>query len=60
MREGGLDETLIVALTGYGQEQDRQLTSEAGFDAHWVKPVDLSALHTLLVSGVRAPLTPTP
>ena len=30
----------LVALTGYGQPEDRKLASEAGFDAHLVKPVD--------------------
>jgi signal transduction histidine kinase len=38
----------IVALTGWGQEQDRRNTREAGFDAHLVKPVDLSALKNVL------------
>ena len=28
-----------IALTGWGQQQDRQRTAEAGFDAHLVKPV---------------------
>jgi len=39
---------LIVAMTGYGQEDDRRRSEEAGFDAHLVKPVDLDALHELL------------
>ncbi|HEY0710291.1 MAG TPA: ATP-binding protein [Polyangia bacterium] len=34
----------LIALTGYGQESDRRKTAAAGFDAHLVKPVDLSAL----------------
>jgi two-component system, chemotaxis family, CheB/CheR fusion protein len=34
----------LVALTGYGQPQDRTRSQEAGFDAHLVKPVDLSKL----------------
>lgn len=34
----------LIALTGYGQEKDRQLTSEVGFDRHLVKPVDLADL----------------
>jgi CheY-like chemotaxis protein len=38
----------IVALTGWGQEQDRRNTREAGFDAHLVKPVDVSALKEML------------
>jgi CheY-like chemotaxis protein len=39
---------LIVAMTGYGQEEDRRRSEEAGFNAHLVKPVDLVALEQLL------------
>jgi CheY-like chemotaxis protein len=39
---------LVVALTGYGQESDRQQSQAAGFDHHLVKPVDLAALRELL------------
>jgi CheY-like chemotaxis protein len=39
---------LIVAMTGYGQEEDRRRSEEAGFDAHMVKPVDLETLQELL------------
>ena len=39
---------VIVALTGWGQEEDRRRSKEAGFDAHMVKPVDLDALTKLL------------
>ena len=35
---------LLVALTGYGQQGDRQRGKEAGFDAHMLKPVDPHAL----------------
>ncbi|RZI82360.1 MAG: PAS domain S-box protein, partial [Rubrivivax sp.] len=38
----------LLALTGYGQESDKQATAEAGFDAHLVKPVDLDELLRLL------------
>jgi len=38
----------LVALTGWGQEEDRQRSEEAGFDAHLVKPVDFAALTKLL------------
>jgi len=41
---------LIVALTGWGQDTDRQRSREAGFDAHMVKPVDFVALTELLNS----------
>ena len=40
----------LVALTGYGQDRDRQLTNEAGFDRHLVKPVSLDSLEQLLRS----------
>ncbi|HEY2417359.1 MAG TPA: response regulator [Steroidobacteraceae bacterium] len=32
---------VLVALTGWGQENDRRRSHEAGFDSHWVKPLDL-------------------
>lgn len=38
----------LVALTGYGQEDDRRRSMEAGFDLHLVKPVLLSELVALL------------
>jgi CheY-like chemotaxis protein/anti-sigma regulatory factor (Ser/Thr protein kinase) len=40
--------TRLVAVTGYGQEHDRQRSLEAGFAAHLVKPVDFDALTTLV------------
>jgi PAS domain S-box-containing protein len=39
---------LLVALTGWGQDDDRRRTVEAGFDHHLVKPVDFEALKSLL------------
>ena len=39
---------LIVAISGYGQDEDRRRSREAGFDHHLVKPVDHGALATLL------------
>jgi PAS domain S-box-containing protein len=47
--------TLLVALTGYGQAEDRRRSQEAGFDAHLVKPVVLAELDALLASGEPAP-----
>jgi len=42
----------LIALTGWGQQQDRQRTSEAGFDVHLVKPVSESQLfHALACAG---------
>lgn len=42
---------VLVALTGWGQDEDRRQSREAGFDHHWVKPVDLGVLRELL--GIR-------
>jgi CheY-like chemotaxis protein len=43
----------LVALTGYAQPEDRQRTSEAGFDAHVAKPPDLDELARLLRIGAN-------
>jgi CheY-like chemotaxis protein len=42
------DGARLIAVTGYGQDNDRRLSSAAGFDAHLVKPVDLDALIDLV------------
>lgn len=47
----GQTRTLLVALTGWGQEEDRRRTAEAGFDHHMVKPPDVRALLNLLADG---------
>jgi CheY-like chemotaxis protein len=44
---------MIVALTGWGQEEDRRRSREFGFDQHLVKPVEPSTLEALLTSGLR-------
>ncbi|HEY9422165.1 MAG TPA: PAS domain S-box protein [Thermoanaerobaculia bacterium] len=44
----GLRGVMIVAVTGYGQEEDRRRTREAGFDRHLVKPVDPELLRKLI------------
>jgi PAS domain S-box-containing protein len=41
---------VLVALTGWGQDEDRRQSKEAGFDHHMVKPLDLGALMKLLAS----------
>jgi len=38
----------LVALTGWGQDDDRRNSSDAGFDAHYVKPMDYTTLAKLL------------
>ena len=47
IREQGQEGVTLVALTGWGQDDDRRLSQEAGFDAHLVKPVDMDALTAL-------------
>jgi len=42
---------LLIAVTGYGQADDRRRTKEAGFDAHLVKPVSQSLLSTLITTA---------
>jgi len=44
---------LLIALSGYGEEQDRQRSHEAGFDSHLVKPVDPDVLRKMMMSACR-------
>lgn len=46
--EPATQRTLLVALTGYGQEDDRRRSAEAGFDVHLTKPLRLQELEDLL------------
>ena len=41
-------DALLVALTGYGTEDDRQRAREEGFDAHLAKPAEMASIHALL------------
>jgi CheY-like chemotaxis protein len=45
--------TRVVALTGYGRQEDRMKAIQAGFDEHFVKPVEVEAL-TRLLADVEA------
>ena len=49
-QEPALQNVVLVALTGYGQESERQRSEEAGFDHHLVKPPDISALQQLFAA----------
>ena len=49
-RRQSTPEVLLIALTGWGQEQDRRRSQEAGFDYHLVKPPDVNRLHELVTS----------
>ncbi len=46
----GLQDVRLIALTGYGQESDRQRSREAGFHEHLVKPVDLDSLEAAVTA----------
>lgn len=50
LRMAGMEDVLIVALTGYSQDEDRNRAAEAGFDWHLAKPVDMQTLENLLAS----------
>jgi CheY-like chemotaxis protein len=41
---------LLVATSGYAQESDRRATSQAGFDAHLAKPVELADVYKIIVA----------
>ncbi len=52
-RELGMTDTYIVALSGYGTEEDRRKSLFAGFDNHFVKPLDPLALPGILAEAER-------
>ncbi len=45
------DGTVLVALTGWGQDEDKRRSEDAGFNHHLIKPVDPAALAVLLGPG---------
>jgi CheY-like chemotaxis protein len=47
-KTAGLEKIVLAALTGWGQQEDRRRTAEAGFDHHLVKPPEAKALEGLL------------
>ena len=49
-KEPGLESTRLIALTGYGQEEYRQRSSEAGCELHLLKPFDAKYIEGLLAS----------
>jgi PAS domain S-box-containing protein len=53
---------ILAAITGWGQEEDRRRTREAGFDHHLVKPIDLDLLDQILADlfGRKAASKPEP
>src|SRR5205085_9508461 len=53
LRPDGARQPTLIAITGYGQEEDRRRAQQAGFDHHMTKPVDPALLEKLLVSISR-------
>lgn len=47
-KQPGGDQMLLLALTGWGQDEDREKTRAAGFDSHLVKPINHEELNKLL------------
>jgi PAS domain S-box-containing protein len=47
-RQAAPDEVMLIAATGWGQEKDRELAREAGFNHHLLKPLDLHKLQGML------------
>ena len=52
-QQPALQNVVLVAMTGYGQETDRQRSQEAGFDHHLVKPVDHKQLSEVLATVTK-------
>ena len=53
VREKRGGEVLLVAITGWGQEEDRRKAREAGFDHHFTKPADFDKLLALIDSELK-------
>ncbi len=51
---------VIIVVTGYGREEDRQLSRQSGIDHHLLKPIDLTALLSLLSSSTASPVSSMP
>ena len=54
-REVCCKESVIIAVSGYGQDEDRRRSKEAGFHHHLIKPLDHDALITLLATSTTRP-----
>ena len=54
----GMAAIVMIAVTGWGQEEDRLLSQEAGFDLHLTKPIDPAAVESLLASLSAPPTRP--
>jgi CheY-like chemotaxis protein len=47
-KEKSLDGMLLIALTGWGEDEDKKRSLDAGFDLHLVKPVEFDAIESIL------------
>ncbi len=52
-QQPALEGLVLVALTGYGQEADRQRALDAGFDHHLVKPADIDEIEKILLTVTK-------
>lgn len=57
-KDSGDDAPFIIALTGYGQEADRQKAADSGIDLHVVKPADVDELLTQIAAFCAARIRP--
>ncbi len=53
-QQPGLETVMIAAVTGWGQEEDRHRTSDAGFNHHLVKPPELQAVEAVIAELERS------
>jgi CheY-like chemotaxis protein len=51
-RQEGMEKITLIALTGYGREEDRRRSLAAGFDVHLIKPVDPLELVAMLTRTI--------
>jgi PAS domain S-box-containing protein len=54
-QQDGMQHALLVAVTGYGQEQDRRRSRDAALDYHLTKPVEPEALRDLIARALECP-----
>ena len=59
-REAGCGAAIIIAVSGYGEDQAMRRSEEAGFDHHLVKPVDFDALLAAIATGASPAAAPPP
>ena len=52
IRQEGFNDTVIIALSGYGQEEDRRRSREAGMDYHVTKPADVKTINELIARPI--------